>query len=239
MKTCFLTSNPLGTDFHSLNPANGFAEQLTAAVPAKSRALYICSDPDSPEETDRYAYGMKASLKASGFRFSKYAVLDKRNQADAAQLIGQSDFIILAGGHVPTQNRFFTELHLKDMLDPYEGVILGISAGSMNSADVVYVQPELPGEAADRNFQKFLSGLNLTGITILPHYQICKDEVVDGVRVYEEITYPDSLGRKFYAIPDGSYFLIRGRDTELHGEAYLIQDGGIRQISAAGDCIQL
>jgi hypothetical protein len=59
------------------------------------------------------------------------------------------------------------------------------------------------------------------------------------VRVYEEITYPDSLGRKFYAIPDGSYFLIRGRDTELHGEAYLIQDGGIRQISAAGDCIQL
>jgi peptidase E len=239
MKTCFLTSNPLGTDFRSLNPANGFAEQLTAAVPAKSRALYICSDPDSPEETDRYAYGMKASLKASGFRFSKYAVLDKRNQADAAQLIGQSDFIILAGGHVPTQNRFFTELHLKDMLDPYEGVILGISAGSMNSADVVYVQPELPGEAADRNFQKFLSGLNLTGITILPHYQICKDEVVDGVRVYEEITYPDSLGRKFYAIPDGSYFLIRGRDTELHGEAYLIQDGGIRQISAAGDCIQL
>jgi hypothetical protein len=162
MKTCFLTSNPLGTDFRSLNPANGFAEQLTAAVPAKSRALYICSDPDSPEETDRYAYGMKASLKASGFRFSKYAVLDKRNQADAAQLIGQSDFIILAGGHVPTQNRFFTELHLKDMLDPYEGVILGISAGSMNSADVVYVQPELPGEAANRNFQKFLSGLNLT-----------------------------------------------------------------------------
>lgn len=239
MKTCFLTSNPLGADFRSLNPANGFVDLLTDALPQKSRALYLCSDPDNAEETDRYAYGMKASLKAAGFRFSKYAVLDRRNQTDAPRLVDQSDFLILAGGHVPTQNRFFAELGLRELLVPFDGVVLGISAGSMNSAELVYAQPELPGEAADGKFQKLLPGLNLMKTTLLPHYQICKDEVLDGRRVYEEITYPDSVGRKFYAIPDGSFLLVRDGIEELRGEAYLIQDGRISRISAVGDCTRL
>lgn len=239
MKTCFLTSNPLCEDFRSLNPANGFADQLKRAVPVKSRALYICSNPDSPEETDRHGYGVKACLKAAGFRFSKYAVLDRRNQEDAARLISQSDFILLAGGHVPTQHRFFEELGLRELLAPFQGVILGISAGTMNSADVVYVQPELPGEASDPDFQKFLTGLQLTRTTLLPHYQICKDEVADGKRVYEEITYPDSVGRQFYAIPDGSYLLVQNGVEEMRGESYRIADGTIARFSSVGDCIPL
>lgn len=41
------------------------------------------------------------------------------------------------------------------MLKDYQGVILGISAGSMNSADVVYAQPEEEGEGIDPEYEKY------------------------------------------------------------------------------------
>ena len=41
---------------------------------------------------------------------------------------------------------------------------MGISAGSMNSSDIVYAQPELDGEVIDHNYKKFFKGLNLTKI---------------------------------------------------------------------------
>ena len=55
----------------------------------------------------------------------------------------------------------------------------------------------------------------------------------------EDITYPDSFGHRFYAIPDGSYFLQTEDRKELRGEAYLIAEGAIRKISEAGDVYPL
>ena len=51
----------------------------------------------------------------------------------------------------------------------------------------------------------------------------------DGTRI-EDITYPDSYGREFYALKDGSYVLIENGTTTLFGEAYLIKDGKKKQI---------
>ncbi len=59
-------------------------------------------------------------------------------------------------------------------------VVLGISAGTMNSADIVYAQPELEGESIDSAYQRFLRGLDLTKCMIIPHYQDIKDQILDG-----------------------------------------------------------
>ena len=75
-----------------------------------------------------------------------------------------------------------------------------------------------------------MPGLGITSLMILPHYQNTKDEVLDGKRLYEDITYPDSYGRKFYALVDGSYLLIENNTATLFGEAYLIKDGNINQV---------
>jgi hypothetical protein len=66
-----------------------------------------------------------------------------------------------------------------------------------------------------------------------------KDDVLDGMRLYEDITFPDSMGRTFYAIPDGSYLLIQNGREELRGEAFEIKNGSIRQISSDGEIILL
>lgn len=100
----------------------------------------------------------------------------------------------------------------------------------MNSAEVVYAQPELEGESIDKEYERFLSGLGITKLMILPHYQEVKNDILDGRRLFEDITYPDSYGRKFYALEVGSYFMVEDKATTLFGTAYLIKDGEIKQI---------
>ncbi|MGM9592851.1 MAG: dipeptidase E [Candidatus Onthomonas sp.] len=228
--TYFLTSSPCVEGVSLLNPANGFVEELCRAIPAPCRALFICSDPDNAAFTDRHAGDIRDSFEASGFVFTSYTILDGRNAQLAPSLVRAAELILLAGGHVPTQNRFFAEIHLRELLRGFAGIVVGISAGTMNSAGLVYAQPELPGESCSADYRRFLPGLDITGAMILPHYQKTRHFQLDGLRLFEDITYSDSMGRKFYALPDGSYLLGRNGKEELRGEAYLIQDGVLTQI---------
>ena len=153
-------------------------------------------------------------------------VCDSRNMG-AADHIADYHVVILGGGHVPTQNNFFRQIGLKEKLNGFSGIIIGISAGSMNCAETVYAHPELEGEAIDPDYRRFIPGLALTKRIILPHYQRIRDDVLDGLHIFQEIACPDSLGREFLALNDGSYILSeRGTET-LYGEAYRISDGQI------------
>ncbi|MGM9537420.1 MAG: dipeptidase E [Candidatus Onthomonas sp.] len=237
--TYFLTSSPCVEGASLLNPANGFVEELRRAISAPCRALFICSDPDNAVFTDRHGGDIRDSFEASGFVFTDYSMLDGRNIALAPSLVRSAELIILAGGHVPTQNRFFAEIHLRELLKGFQGVVVGISAGTMNSADLVYAQPELEGESVSVDYRRFLPGLGITRAMILPHYQKTRHFLLDGRRLFEDITYSDSMGRKFYALPDGSYLLGQDGKEELRGEAYLIQDGELERISSINERISL
>lgn len=109
--------------------------------------------------------------------------------------------------------------------------MIGYSTGTMNCAETVYAPPELEGESMDEGYERFLSGLEITELMILPHYQALKNDILDGKRVLEDLIYPDSYGREFYALEDGSYIIIEDETTTLFGAAHLIKDGAIKQIS--------
>ena len=236
----FLTSSPCiyGAPRAILNPENGFEENLRRCLPERPKCLFIASSPDDPAFTDRVAEEMAACFAEAGFLFSDFRFLDRRNQNEAQMLIWKSDFIILSGGHVPTQNAFFQETGLRELLENYQGVLMGISAGTMNAADRVYVQPEEEGES-DPDFPRFAPGLGITDVNVLPHYQQVKDYELDGLRLFEDITYADSMGECFFALVDGSYLLVEEGVTTLYGEAYCIRDGEIQQISEVGDIVLL
>lgn len=236
---CFLTSSPVIADTNELNPANGFLENLKACTPNPCKAVFICSNPVKYESTDRHAQAIKAIFESAGFAFHTFSVLDGRNEQESAELVQDAQLLILAGGHVPTQNRFFAQIHLREQLRSFHGVLVGISAGSMNCAEIVYAHPELEGEAVNPAYQKYLPGLGLTQKMILPHYQMIKDDVLDGLRVMEEIAYPDSQGKKFYLLVDGSYLFIDKGVEKIFGEAYLLADGKLTQISSLGDAVVL
>ena len=234
----FLCSSPCiyGAPRAILNPENSFEDNLRSCMPEKCRCLFVTSAPDDYEFTDRVAGEMAACFEEAGLGFREVYTLDRRNQDDAQLLIWKSDFIILAGGHVPTQNAFFQEIGLKELLQNYQGVVLGISAGTMNAAGRVYVQPEEPGESVPE-FPRFAEGLGITDINVLPHYQMVYDRYLDGRKLYEDITFADSYGECFYVFPDGTYLLIEDGQTTLYGKAYRLADGVMEQISEVGDIV--
>ena len=237
--TCFLTSSHNRPGEQGLNPANGFRDAILRVLPDPCGMVAISAAPDDYDGTDFFCNCVRQDFEISGVHLKEFHIVDRRTQDRAAEWIRAADLIILMGGHVPTQNRFFTDLQLRELLEGYSGVIVGISAGSMNSADVVYCQPEEAGESVDPGFQRFIRGLNLTKTMILPHHQRAYYNILDGKRLFQDITYPDSMGHCFYALPDGSYICIQDGREELRGEAWIIRDGARIRISEDGDVVVL
>ena len=236
----FITSSPFREDVDrpTFSNENGFVDRICAVLPEYPRCLYICSSPDRHDLNCRFGADIFMAFANMGIHFSGYDVLDNANADRAGELVQNADLILLAGGHVPTQNAFFQKIGLKKLLENHSGVVMGISAGSMNSADVVYAQPEDPGESASE-FVRFLPGLALTKHQILPHYQKVKHWWLDGKRLFEDITYADSVGHTFYALPDFSYIVDDGNTAPLYGEAYRLQDGVMEQICMNGHAWRL
>lgn len=236
----FITSSPYieGADRAILNPDNEFVSRLKAVLPPNPRALFVCADPDSHDMTCRFGADTVSAFCLAGMAFSSYAVLDGRNMDDAAFLVENSDLIVFAGGHVPTQNGFLHECGLPELLEDYDGAVMGISAGSMNLAEKVYVQPEEPGESAPE-FRRFVPGLGLTEVNILPHYQKVKDAVLDGRRLYEDITFADSWGETFFVLPDGSWIYQDEEELTLLGKGMLIRNGVMELLTMDGETFDL
>jgi dipeptidase E len=238
--TYFLTSCTVIPGSHDLNPANGFAARILAHLPqCPLRGIYLASDPADHACNDLYGNADRTSFENSGCVFADYQIYDDRNEQDLTSLLKHADLVILAGGHVPTQQKFFSKIGLREKLSVCSGVVVGISAGSMNGADTVYAQPERSGEATDPAYRRFLPGLGLTKTMLLPHYDLVKDDVLDGQRLYEDITCGDSFGRTFYAIPDGSYLYGHNGMEELWGEAHRIRDGVITQVGFPDTALRL
>ena len=223
----FLTSSPSGAldvpnDDHLLDPSNGFIDNLKKYWKSEMKGLMVSAYPDSYMANDEMTSFFEDCFRNCGVPVTSFTLWDYRNMDISVK---DYDVIMLAGGHVPTQNAFFKEIQLRDKLEGFEGIIIGVSAGTMNSADVVYAQPELPTESYDPNYVRFIRGLGLTNINVLPHYQMVKDYYLDGKRLYEDITYGDSYGQRFVVLVDGSYVLQTKDCTTVLGEAYMISDG--------------
>ena len=238
--TLFITSSPYLNDVDRaiLNPENEFIQRLQAVLPPNPRELFICADPMDHDGTCRFGADTVAAFALAGMAFSSYHVLDGTNAEDAALLIADSDFIILGGGHVPTQLSFFEDIGLRDLLADYPGVVMGISAGSMNMACTVYIQPEERGEASPF-FRRFAPGLGLAEVSILPHCQKARHYMLDGKRLYEDITFADSMGHTFFALPDGSYFFQDDDGLLLCGKAYRIHNGILELLTMDGEVLDM
>ena len=206
-------------------------EDLLEHLSFPCHALLVASSPDDIDKTRHYAQEIVDVMEKHGLSLSGFDILDRNSACCTKELVDKADLIIAMGGHVPTQNSFFQEIDLKKHLQEFRGIWIGSSAGSMNSATLVYAQPELEGEVIDPTYQRFVPGLGLTEKMILPHYSSWKNDVIDGFRLLEDITYPDSQGHTFYLMEDGSYVLgdTEEKIEEVVGEYYILRDGAIVQ----------
>jgi dipeptidase E len=240
----FLTSSPTGPldnsyDVNGLDDKNRFVDNLRRRWKPDSRVLYVSAFPADTEFNDIICGDMARIFTMRSLSVSAMDVWDSRTVDFSPALLHSYDVVILGGGHVPTQNAFLHKAGLREGLRRFEGIVIGISAGTMNAAEEVYAQPEEAGESLDPEFRRFIPGLGLTRLNILPHYQAVKDSHLDGKRLFEDITYGDSTGRSFLALPDGSYVLGENGHETLYGEAWRIADGRLEQICRDGQTLAL
>jgi len=242
----FLTSSPCDDNVPAgvtlpciLDRSNGFVDRLASCHKPDSRMVIVAASPHNFALNDEMRETFHNAFNYHHLTLSETVMLDTRNERDAARLIALSDIVMLAGGHVPTELEFFNQLGLKKLMRGYTGVVMGISAGTMNCAETVYVQPEEPGESLDPDFVRFAPGLGFTRFMLLQHYQKARHYWLDGRRLYEDITYGDSHGHAFIAMVDGTYIYQHAGKAVLCGEAYRIADGRLEQICVKGQTLEL
>lgn len=217
---------------------NGLTDRIKESWVENARVLIISASPNDYERNDGILYCLREAYPMSGLSISSMEICDRRNE-EIAEKIPEMDVLLLSGGHVPTENEFFKKLGLKEKLKDWNGLIVAWSAGSMNCADIVYAGPEEEGEAVDPDFKRWITGLGITKINILPHFQDLRDEWLDGMRLIEDITFADSYGHEIIALNDGSFITVMDGVETLYGEAYRILDGKMEQICKHGESVVL
>lgn len=233
----FLTSSfvPYYEDPEKKTPLineNGFLANLKKYWTGPARFLVVASDPDDYHMTDETASQMETTFSDCGLRFEGVKCLDHRNSSEAESLVSWSNVLFLSGGHGPTENRFINEIGLKELLKNYHGIFLGLSAGSVNAADMTFQIPEYEEEVDNPDFSQHMPGLSITPLNIIPHAAYFKDLTIKDKDFYEDILIPGSHGEKIFFIEDGSYFLIDGGITEFFGKGEIIEDGSVRAITS-------
>lgn len=217
---------------------NSLIDRIKSIWKSDAKVLIISAGPEEFEKNDSILYCQKEAFNMSGLKTSSFEICDYRNE-QIIENISVYDVVLLAGGHVPTQNRFFKKHDVKKKLSFFDGLIIAWSAGSMNCAEIVYAQPELDGEGIDKEFHRFILGLGITKCMIIPHFLDVRTDIVDGLRVIEDMAYSDSFEKEFIALNDGSFIISNNGVETLYGEAFLIKDGVETQICKNGESVQL
>lgn len=209
---------------------NGFLDTLKKNL-TKRDCMVIISGKPKKERVNDPNYITRESFAMSGIAFKEYIYVDDTNKQHIKEYIKKADCINLFGGHLPTANAFINEINLKELIKDFNGVVIGASGGAMNMANTVYCIPEVDGEHKDKNFKRYIMGLGLTNINIIPHYKYFKQMIFpDGTNMLKDILLPDSKKTELVCLPDRSYIVVKNRKIKIFGEAYILQNGEEKEI---------
>lgn len=208
-----------------LENSNKLLDNIKKNLPHKNSFVFIANNPNTFEQNDTSAEIRFKSFAMSGFKFKEMVVLDNRNAKDAKSIIENASLIILMGGKIIRQMKFFKQIKLKKLLRNYNGIVIGLSAGTMNQCKHVLNFPE---ELADLGQPLVTKGLGFFDEYIIPH---CDGKTYlyeyEGIKVLEDYALPFSFKHDILAIPDGSYILFNRGGYKMHGDCYLLRKGEI------------
>lgn len=210
---------------------NGVLDNIKKYLSGTNRVVYVSNDPNNVIENEERIKNMMDSFSLSNLNFNEKILLDARNKKDAKNIILGANIVILSGGKILCQNKFFRSIRLKKILKHFNGIVIGMSAGTMNLCKTIYNFPE---ENADIKERRWVKGLGFYDKIIIPHfdgetntYQIECEEV----DVVNDYIFPASHKEEFLGIPNGSYILIdNNKNVSFFGEMYTIKDGKVSNL---------
>lgn len=170
------------------------------------------------EKNDIYFYGSDSSIGTIDvFNFSdldNFNLIDGRTKKEEGlELLKNADIIYLQGGDPFVQLDFIMNNGYDKFLKKYDGIILGLSAGTMNLGKIAFYSKD-----DDYPESKFYEALGLTDLIVDPHFDINNDEKV------KEIT---KFSRKhtIIGLPDYSAIIIDNEGViESIGPNYIYEN---------------
>lgn len=213
---------------------NSFLNNLKKNLTNTKKFVLVASDPDNYDKNDLFLKMDIEALKLSDLCFDEYLVLDQRNTWDIENVLKDASLIFLSGGNTLLQNKFFNSINLKKYIND-NSVVIGISAGSINSAKDAYNSPE---SEEDLNSSPYLHGLELTNINIEPHFSLSNLND-DSKKIQMKAILSESNKRILYGLIDGAYIIKTSSKCMLYGESYKIQNGIIKKICNDDEVINI
>ncbi len=202
---------PDGFDEHT---AKVFREKICK----RGKFAFVASEFEKiHEKTDRYFYLFLDMFEKAGIFFEHKNVIDGRlSMKEAQKLVAEADVIWLAGGDTPTQFRYLQNYGLDTVIKQHNGVIIGMSAGSINMAKTAICTL-----SCGHYKQEVYDGLGCVDISVEPHFNrsTTPDELIDLSKEYT-----------IYGLCDDSFIICTGKTVEFHGEIYKLNNGIIDKI---------
>lgn len=187
---------------------NELAIQLKADLKNTKRIVYI---PGSTKENkiekakNIYIPSFTKYFKKIGIEFDNVECITPITTVeDAQKLVLDSDMVFLLGGNPFLQQELYTLKGLVTILQNYDGVIMGMSAGAMNMSKYIIITP-CSEEYPDFDIRE---GLNLSNISIYPHNNFEGTTFPKQVDLGGEITKSNDLIKvaseygEFYCLQD-------------------------------------
>ena len=206
---------------------NKFLKNMKESIKDYNKFVIIASDPDNYELNDNYLKLDTEILALSGLKFKESLVLDNRNKEDIGNILKNSSLIFLSGGNTFQQNMFLNAIKLKDYIKETDACIVGISAGAINSAEIVFSSPE---NEKDLTRSVILKGLALTTINVEPHFDLDNPNKIQMDSIIKK-----SNNRIIYGLPDKSYIF----NNKVYGKCYRIYKENIELISNDDEIIDI
>ncbi len=192
-------------------------DMLSRVINKRERFAIIASYFESYELTDKFANIFYNKFVEAGLGFNQMSVVDGRMTHEEAQkTIREADMVWISGGDTPTEYRSICEYGLDKVLREHKGVLMGVSAGTLNLGKIV-----LCPKSNGYNHQQIYDGLGCVDITAFSHYDmgdIAEDKL--------ELSYTYD----FYYMTDDSYILCVGNKKEFYGNIYFVSKGKKKMI---------
>ena len=201
---------------------NGFhaqaAEVFRQKICKRNKFAFVASEFEMlHEKTDKYFRVFLDMFEEVGIHFEEAYVVDGRMRPDeAVKAVAEADVVWLSGGNTPTQFGYFQKYGLDKALREHDGVMIGMSAGTINMAKTAICTL-----SCGHYKQEIYSGLGCVDVSVEPHF--VRDNVWDELlTLSEEYT--------IYGLCDDGLIVCTGETVEFYGEVYRLSHGSVEKI---------
>ena len=218
MKKICLLSGPDKTKYFN----NKITKEIKSLIDNPSSMVVIPANPNNSEKNDKHFYGGENTLgvintfKKIFPKLDNFVLLDSRiTKEKGKNALKKADIIYLLGGDPFRQLKYLQDNNFNDIICKSNGLIIGVSAGSMNLAVNSYY-------SKDEEYPQsiFYKGLGIVDITIDPHFNINNLDQVQEAK-------NNSKDNKIIGLPNESAVIIVDNNIKFIGINYMFEHGDI------------